>query len=75
MANNGFRQANERGPVPLQPRAHMLSYCAALAFTAGFVKAVVLLVLAVPVGNLTGVTTQLGMTLPTRGDMKAMCSQ
>lgn len=39
----------------------MFGYCVALAFNAGFVNAVALLILAVPVGNLTGVTTQLGM--------------
>jgi len=39
----------------------MLGYSALLASVAGFVNAVALLVLAFPVGNLTGVTTQLGM--------------
>ncbi|OBK26937.1 hypothetical protein A5634_24350 [Mycobacterium asiaticum] len=39
----------------------LLGYCAALAFNAGLVNAVALMILAVPVGNLTGVTTQLGM--------------
>lgn len=39
----------------------MLGYSAVLALAAGFVNAVALLVLAFPVGNLTGVTTQLGM--------------
>nr|WP_246398879.1 YoaK family protein [Mycobacterium vicinigordonae] len=38
-----------------------MGYCAALALTAGFVNAVALLVFAVPVGNLTGLTTQIGM--------------
>ncbi|OBK12731.1 hypothetical protein A5636_11755 [Mycobacterium asiaticum] len=51
----------ERRPEPLHPPSHVLAYCAALALTAGFVNAVALLILAVPVGNLTGVTTQLGM--------------
>lgn len=45
----------------LPPQGRMLAYCAALAAAAGFVNAVALLVFAVPVGNLTGVTTQLGM--------------
>jgi uncharacterized membrane protein YoaK (UPF0700 family) len=39
----------------------MLVYSGVLAMIAGFVNAVALLILAVPVGNLTGVTTQLGM--------------
>ena len=39
----------------------MLVYSAVLATIAGFVNAVALLILAVPVGNLTGITTQLGM--------------
>lgn len=39
----------------------LLGYSGALAFIAGFVNAVALLVLAFPVGNLTAVTTQLGM--------------
>ncbi|WP_244892650.1 YoaK family protein [Mycobacterium asiaticum] len=39
----------------------VLGYSALLASVAGFVNAVALLVLAFPVGNLTGVTTQLGM--------------
>lgn len=42
-------------------KARLLGYCAALAFNAGLVNAVALMILAVPVGNLTGVTTQLGM--------------
>ncbi|WP_244895933.1 YoaK family protein [Mycobacterium asiaticum] len=45
----------------LPPQGRMLVYCAALAAAAGFVNAVALLVFAVPVGNLTGITTQLGM--------------
>lgn len=54
-------------PIPstrqgrLTPRAVLLCYTGSLAFIAGFVNAVALLVLAFPVGNLTGVTTQLGM--------------
>ena len=39
----------------------LLGYSGALAFIAGFVNAVALLLLAFPVGNLTAVTTQLGM--------------
>lgn len=39
----------------------MLCHSAFLAVTAGFVNAVAMLILAVPVGNLTGITTQLGM--------------
>jgi uncharacterized membrane protein YoaK (UPF0700 family) len=39
----------------------MLSYSAVLALNAGWVNAVAILILAVPVGNLTGVTTQIGM--------------
>ncbi|MDP7704408.1 MULTISPECIES: YoaK family protein [unclassified Mycobacterium] len=39
----------------------LLGYSGALAFVAGFVNAVALLLLAFPVGNLTAVTTQLGM--------------
>src|ERR1700759_2044184 len=39
----------------------LLSTSALLALNAGFVNAVALLIFAMPVGNLTGVTTQLGM--------------
>lgn len=50
--------ARESGP----PREGLLlGYSAVLALSAGFVNAVALLILAVPVGNLTAVTTQLGM--------------
>lgn len=45
----------------LPPQAFLLAYTGALALTAGFVNAVALLVLAFPVGNVTAVTTQLGM--------------
>ncbi|OBJ47519.1 YoaK family protein [Mycobacterium asiaticum] len=45
----------------LSSRRAVLLYSASLAFVAGFVNAVALLILAVPVGNLTGITTQLGM--------------
>ena len=50
-----------RGFRSLTPKGRLLGYCAALAFNAGLVNAVALLILAVPVGNLTGITTQLGM--------------
>ncbi|QLL10451.1 DUF1275 domain-containing protein [Mycobacterium vicinigordonae] len=39
----------------------MLGFSAVLALSAGFVNAVALLILAFPVGNLTAVTTQIGM--------------
>lgn len=39
----------------------LLGYSALLALSAGFVNAVALLILALPVGNLTAITTQLGM--------------
>jgi uncharacterized membrane protein YoaK (UPF0700 family) len=39
----------------------LLVYSAVLALSAGFVNAVALLILALPVGNLTAITTQLGM--------------
>ncbi|OBK25128.1 hypothetical protein A5634_02020 [Mycobacterium asiaticum] len=42
-------------------RRAVLGYSALLAFVAGFVNAVALLILAVPVANLTAITTQLGM--------------
>ncbi|EPQ80537.1 DUF1275 domain-containing protein [Mycobacterium marinum] len=45
----------------LSSKRVLLSYSGSLAFIAGFVNAVGLLLLAFPVGNLTGVTTQLGM--------------
>lgn len=45
----------------LSAQSRMLFYSAVLALTAGWVNAVALLILAVPVGNLTGVTTQIGM--------------
>jgi uncharacterized membrane protein YoaK (UPF0700 family) len=45
----------------LAPESIMLAYGAVLASIAGFVNAVALLIMAVPVGNLTGITTQLGM--------------
>ncbi|WP_245850508.1 YoaK family protein [Mycobacterium angelicum] len=49
---------HEGGP---STRGLLLGYSGSLAFVAGCVNAVALLVLAFPVGNLTGVTTQLGM--------------
>lgn len=51
-------------PPPEKARvraALLLGYSAILAFSAGFVNAVALLILALPVGNLTAITTQLGM--------------
>ncbi|WP_425271261.1 YoaK family protein [Mycobacterium gastri] len=48
-------------PSGLTPKGLILGYSGLLAMVAGFVNAVALLVLAFPVGNLTGVTTQLGM--------------
>jgi uncharacterized membrane protein YoaK (UPF0700 family) len=42
-------------------REIVVSYSALLALTAGFVNGVAILIFALPVGNLTGVTTQLGM--------------
>ncbi|CQD06220.1 hypothetical protein BN000_01232 [Mycobacterium europaeum] len=51
-------KARESGP----PRdGLLLGYSAILALSAGFVNAVALLILAMPVGNLTAITTQLGM--------------
>lgn len=55
LTSNPIRQGR------LSSRAVLLCYSGALAFIAGFVNAVALLILAFPVGNLTGVTTQLGM--------------
>ena len=48
-------------PVRWAPRVLVLGYSGLLAGVAGFVNAVALLVLAFPVGNLTAVTTELGM--------------
>lgn len=61
MTSNGLPASHERTAGRLTPQGRMLAYCAALAAAAGFVNAVALLIFAVPVGNLTGVTTQLGM--------------
>ncbi|MEE2851110.1 MAG: YoaK family protein [Actinomycetota bacterium] len=52
------RQSRDTG---LPREGLLLGYSALLALSAGFVNAVALLILAVPVGNLTGITTQLGM--------------
>lgn len=51
-------QERRRG---LSPQGRMLAYSSVLALTAGWVNAVAILTLAVPVGNLTGLTTQIGM--------------
>jgi uncharacterized membrane protein YoaK (UPF0700 family) len=48
-----------RGGISGQSR--MLVYSSLLAMNAGQVNAVAILIMAVPVGNLTGVTTQIGM--------------
>jgi uncharacterized membrane protein YoaK (UPF0700 family) len=45
----------------LPPRGVIMVYTSFLALSAGFVNAVALLIFAMPVGNLTGSTTQLGM--------------
>lgn len=52
----------DHAPTSGPPREGvLLGYSAILALSAGFVNAVALLILAVPVGNLTAITTQLGM--------------
>lgn len=61
MPADVLREVLARGRHSLNPQGRLLGYCAALAFNAGLVNAVALMILAVPVGNLTGVTTQLGM--------------
>lgn len=61
MTLNGFPEVRPRRFDWMHPRGRVLAYSGLLAFNAGSVNAVALLVLAVPVGNLTGVTTQLGM--------------
>src|SRR3978361_399024 len=54
-------------PTDRKPRggmsgqSSMLVYSSLLAMNAGQVNAVAILIMAVPVGNLTGVTTQIGM--------------
>ena len=50
---------NRKGGMSTQSR--MLAYSSLLAMNAGWVNAVAILILAVPVGNLTGITTQIGM--------------
>lgn len=57
MSTDVTRLSRAGDPV----KGRLLGYCAALAFNAGLVNALALMILAVPVGNLTGVTTQLGM--------------
>jgi uncharacterized membrane protein YoaK (UPF0700 family) len=47
--------------LSLPPKGVLLAYSSVMALIAGFVNAVTLFFLAVPVGNLTGITTQLGM--------------
>lgn len=61
MTLNDCPEARKRRFGSMHPRGRILTYSGILAFNAGSVNAVALLVLAVPVGNLTGVTTQLGM--------------
>jgi uncharacterized membrane protein YoaK (UPF0700 family) len=56
--NDGTERA---GTTLLTVRALVLGYSGLLAAVAGFVNSVALLVLAFPVGNLTALTTQLGM--------------
>lgn len=45
----------------MSAQGRMLVYSSLLAMNAGQVNAVAILIMAVPVGNLTGVTTQIGM--------------
>ena len=45
----------------MSAQSRMLVYSSLLAMNAGQVNAVAILIMAVPVGNLTGVTTQIGM--------------
>jgi hypothetical protein len=52
---------NQVIPGGQSTRRLVLGYSGVLAFTAGFVNAVAILILAFPVGNVTAVTTQLGM--------------
>lgn len=52
---------NDHADKGLPVRGLVLGASTVLALTAGFVNAVALLIFALPVGNLTGVTTQLGM--------------
>ncbi|MDP7722732.1 YoaK family protein [Mycobacterium sp. TY814] len=45
----------------MSANSRMLAYSSLLAMNAGWVNAVAILIMAVPVGNLTGITTQIGM--------------
>ncbi|OBK20767.1 hypothetical protein A5635_01775 [Mycobacterium asiaticum] len=45
----------------MSSQGRMLGYSSLLALNAGWVNAVAILIMAVPVGNLTGITTQIGM--------------
>ncbi|ASX03596.1 DUF1275 domain-containing protein [Mycobacterium avium subsp. hominissuis] len=54
-----MRQTRTRRWLP--PQGLLVGYSGLLASVAGYVNAVAILVLAFPVGNLTGVTTELGM--------------
>ena len=45
----------------MSAQSRMLAYSSLLAMNAGWVNAVAILIMAVPVGNLTGITTQIGM--------------
>lgn len=49
------------GKGVMSAQSRMLVYSSLLAMNAGQVNAVAILIMAVPVGNLTGVTTQIGM--------------
>ena len=45
----------------MSSQSRMLVYSSLLAMNAGWVNAVAIMIMAVPVGNLTGITTQIGM--------------
>ncbi len=45
----------------MSEQSRVLAYSSLLAMNAGWVNAVAILIMAVPVGNLTGITTQIGM--------------
>lgn len=62
MTNTAQRHETDHHDGPLATPQALLGYSGSLAFIAGFVNAVAISILAFPVGNLTGVTTQLGMT-------------
>lgn len=53
----------------------VLGYSGLLSSVAGFVNAVALLVLAFPVGNLTGITTQLGIDTANPWRYEGTCSR